>query len=252
MLALLPAVVGVVSTAVLALTAVALRALTLRAGLIATVFGSVIVVIAGFAYLALLVLFVLGSTLATRYRLDEKSRRHVQEGTHGERGVANVVAHILVPTALVLTALGSPPLLPGSTRAVLYASALAFGASDTFASEFGVLAGRARSILGGRSVEPGTNGGVSGTGEFFALMGAAVTGVAAVGLLAVFGTAPVAPVGFALAVTAAGFLSCQIDSVLGQTLENSGYLTKHSTNVLGMLSSVAIAAVFVAVFGGAV
>jgi len=251
-LSLVPAVLGVASTAVLALTAVALRALTLRAGLVAAVLGSVIVVIAGFAYLALLVLFVLGSTLATRYRLEEKSRRHVQEGTHGERGVANVVAHIVVPVALALTALSSPSLLRESTRELLYASALAFGASDTFASEFGVLAGRARSILGGRPVVPGTNGGVSGIGELFALIGAAVTAGAAVGLFALFGAVPAAPIGFALVVTLAGFLSCQVDSVLGQTLENSGHLSKHSTNLLGMLSSVAIAAAIVAAFGGSV
>ena len=252
MLSLLPAVLGVVFTAVLAFAAVGSRALTFRAGLVAAIFGSVIVVIVGFAYLALLVLFVVGSTLATRYRLEEKSRRHVQEGTHGERGVANVVAHILVPTALALTALGTSALLSEPMRELLYASALAFGASDTFASEFGVLAGRARSILGGRSVEAGTNGGVSGIGELFALLGGALTAVMSVGLFALFGSAPAAPVGFAFTVTAAGFLSCQVDSILGQTLENSGYLSKHSTNLLGMLSSVAIAFAVVAAFGGSV
>lgn len=43
-------------------------------------------------------------------------------------------------------------------------------------------------------------------------------------------------------VAVAGFLGCQIDSVLGETLENRGFLTKHSTNFLGMLSAVALAA----------
>ncbi len=252
MLSLVPAVIGIAVTALLALVAVATRALTLRAGLFAAVFGSVIVVVAGFPYLALLVLFVFGSVLATRYRLEEKSRRHVQEGTHGERGVANVVSHILVPTALALTALAPSYALPESTRALFYASALAFGASDTFASEFGVLAGHASSILHLRPVPPGTNGGVSGLGEGFALVGAGLTGAAAVGFFALFGSAPAFPVAFGLIVTVSGFLACQVDSVLGQTLENAGHLSKHSTNFLGMLSSVAIAAVLLLVFRGTV
>lgn len=252
MLSLIPAVIGIASTALLALVAVGARALTLQAGLFAAVFGSLIVVVAGFPYLGLLVLFVFGSVLATRYRLEEKSRRHVQEGTHGERGVANVVSHIVVPTALALTALAPSTAIPESTRALLYTSALAFGASDTFASEFGVLAGRARSILHLRPVPPGTNGGVSGLGEAFALVGGALTAAAAIGLFALFGSPIASPIGFGLVVVVSGFLSCQVDSVLGQTLENSGHLSKHSTNLLGMLSSVAIAAGLLVLFRGAV
>jgi uncharacterized protein (TIGR00297 family) len=249
-LSLVPAVVGIAATALLAFLAVEGRALTPIAGFVATVFGALIVVVAGFPYLALLILFVVGSVLATRYRLAEKSERHVQEGTHGERGISNVVAHIVVPTALALTALGSPSVVSASTRAVLYASALAFGASDTFASEFGVLSRTPRSILHFRPVEPGPNGGVSGLGEVFAFVGAGLTGVMALGLFALFGSTPGSPVEFVLVITAAGFLACQIDSVLGETLENRGYLSKHSTNFLGMLSAVAIASIAVLTLAG--
>lgn len=250
MLSLVPAVVAVVTTAILAAGAVVARALTAWAGVVAAAFGSVIVVVAGYPYLALLILFVVGSVLATRFRMEEKQRRHVQEGTHGERGVANVVAHIVVPTALAVTALGTPPVLPASSLAVLYTSALAFGASDTFASEFGVLAGTARSILSFRHVEPGTNGGVSGLGEAFALVGAGTTALFAWGLFSLYGT-PISDVPrFFLASIVAGFLGCQVDSVLGETLENRGYLTKHSTNFLGMLAAVGLAAALVLGTGG--
>jgi uncharacterized protein (TIGR00297 family) len=250
-LSLLLAAIGVAATAILAGGAVAARALTRPAGLVAAVFGSVIVVVAGFPYLALLILFVVASVLATRYHLEDKRRKNVQEGAHGERHVPNVVAHILIPTALALTALGSPSILPASTRAVLYASALAFGAADTFASEFGVLAGSARSILTLRAVEPGTNGGVSGMGEAFALIGALAIAVLGAGLFWTFGAAFGSLIVFVLVVTVAGFLACQVDSVLGETLENSGHLSKHSTNFLGMLSAVAIAGLAVfAVRGG--
>ncbi|MCI4337829.1 MAG: hypothetical protein L3J72_00785, partial [Thermoplasmata archaeon] len=39
----------------------------------------------------------------------------------------------------------------------------------------------------------------------------------------------------------AGFLGCQVDSLLGALLENRGWLTKGSTNFLGMLSSIVFA-----------
>jgi uncharacterized protein (TIGR00297 family) len=243
------AVVGALATGLLAVAAVLSGALTRSAGVVAAAFGIVIVVLGGFPYLALLVLFVVASVVATRYGFEEKQRRHVQEGTAGERGVSNVVAHIVLPTALVLGyALASgtrslPPILP-----LLYTSALAFGAADTFASEFGVLSGRAWGILTLRPVPPGTNGGVSVLGTLWAFTGAATTSILGWFLFYVF-RAPVLDAGFAVAAALiAGFLACQVDSVLGALLENRGLLTKGSTNFLAMLSSILIAlALFVAV-----
>ena len=49
----------------------------------------------------------------------------------------------------------------------------------------------------------------------------------------------------------AGFLGCQLDSVLGESLENRGLLTKHGVNFLGMLGAVLIAAGIYALGGGA-
>lgn len=251
MLPLAPAIAGVVATVGLAAAAVAAGALTAPAGAVASVFGSVIVVLVGFPFLALLILFVVASVLATRFQLAEKRRRSIQEGKAGERGVSNVVAHIVVPTALAVAATAFSPDLDYSALAVLYTSALAFGASDTFASEFGVLAGRARSILTFRSVEPGTNGGVSAVGEAFGFSGAVTTALVAVGLFAGFGSPVAMPGAFVLAAVVAGFAGCQVDSVLGEALENRGYLTKGGTNLLGMLASVGIAAVIWLLAGGA-
>lgn len=236
------AVIGIVATILLALGAVLGRALTPYAGAVSAVFGVVIVLFAGFPFLALLVLFVAASALATRYRFDYKKRQHLQEGRSGERGVSNVVAHIVIPTGIAVVGGTAPPLLPAGSTALLFASALAFGASDTFASEFGVLAGHARSILSRRPVPPGTNGGVSSTGQLFALVGSVTT--ALVGFLLFWGfNSPLPnPLLFLVTVTMAGFLACQVDSVLGELLENRGLLSKGSTNLLGMLSAVAVAA----------
>lgn len=250
MLSLVPAVIGIVATAILAAGAVYARALTPAAGAVATLFGAIIVVFIGFPYLALLILFVAASSLATRYRFEEKRQQKLQEGASGERGVSNVLAHILLPTAIAIPGGLNPPLLPPATVSIIFTAALAFGASDTFASEFGVLAGKARSILTFREVPPGTNGGISALGEAFAFAGAALTGVIGAGLLELFGDPPLDSPIFLVIVVVAGFLACQIDSVLGETLENRGYLTKGSTNFFGMLSAVAIGVGLLAATGG--
>ena len=251
MLSFVPGLIGIAVTVLLATAAVVARALTAIAGGVATVFGSTIVVFAGFPYLALMILFLASSVLATRYQFEEKRRRKLQEGTSGERGVANVLAHILVPATLAVVGGTAPALLSGTALSVLYTSALAFGASDTFASEFGVLAGRARSILSLRDVPPGTNGGISGTGEAFAFAGAATTGLIGVGLFAIFGHLPPDSALFLVSVVVAGFVGCQLDSALGETLENRGVLSKHGTNLLGMVGAVAVAAGIYALGGGA-
>ncbi len=249
MLPLSQSIIGVVATCVLSAGAVRSGALTLFAGLVATAFGSFIVVVGGFPYLALLVLFVVASVLATRFRFEEKMRKHVQEGTHGERGVANVLAHILVPSGLVVVGWAVPRVLPPATTAFLYASALAFGASDTFASEFGVLAGRARSVLTGKTVPPGTNGGISALGEAWSFVGAFTTALVGGGLFLLF-RQPIPPLGtFLLGITLAGFLGCQVDSVLGETLENRGYLTKGGTNLVAMSLTVLVAWILLIALG---
>ena len=248
-LSLALAFIGSVVTVLLASAAVVVRALTPIAGTVAAAFGIVIVVFAGVAFLSLLILFVVGSTLATRYRFAEKRERQVQEGKRGERGVSNVVAHIVLPTGLAVAGGWNPSLVSPPTVAVLYTSALAFGASDTLASEFGVLAGHARSILTLRPVPPGTNGGVSGRGELAAILGAASTAAIGLGLFVVTGVRLPSDYLLIGAATLSGFVACQVDSVLGEVLENRGYLTKHGTNFLGMLSAIAIAAAVLAAAG---
>lgn len=250
MLSTIPAVIGVLGTVALACAAVLLRALTPAAGVVAAIFGIFIVVVGGFPFLALLILFVLASSLATRYHFEQKRSQNVQEGVRGERGISNVLAHIVIPTVLVAIYGIAPNALPAAALAFLYTAALAFGAADTFASEMGVLAGRARSILTFRPVPAGTNGGVSGRGEAWAFAGALTTAVVGLLLFAVFGTPLTGIALFIVGTTVAGFLGCQIDSVLGETLENRGYLNKGSTNLLGMVGTVLVAAAILSAFGG--
>ena len=80
MLGLLPGLIGILATALLAAGAVYARALTPGAGLVAALFGAAIVVLAGFPYLALMILFLASSVAATRFRFEEKRARKLQEG----------------------------------------------------------------------------------------------------------------------------------------------------------------------------
>ena len=243
------ATLGVVATGCLAGAAIGARALTPAAGALAAGFGAVIVVLAGLAYHALHVHFVVASTVATRYAFAEKQRRRVQEGVAGERGVPNVLAHIVLPTALVLFGVAAPAALPSPALAFLYSCAIAFGAADTFASEFGVLRGRARGILSGRPVAAGTNGGVSLLGELWAFVGAATTAGIGLGLFLLLGVAVGPPALLVAGVIGAGFVGCQVDILLGESLENRGWLTKGSTNFLSMLSSILIGVLLLAAAG---
>ncbi len=238
------AAIGVVVTLALGVAAARSRVLTPYAALIAVVFGVTIVVIGGPPYLAMLILFVLGGTLATRYGWEEKKARKVAEGKAGERGVHNVLSHILVPMGLVLLVpLSNAGSIPGFIPFV-YVSSLACGTADTFASEFGVLSGKAVSILGTGKVRAGTNGGISVVGELWALVGSLLTVAAGAGFFFLFGglggvTGSVR-LWFAGG-TVLGFLGCQIDSLLGATLENRGYLGKGQVNFLAMLSTALLA-----------
>jgi uncharacterized protein (TIGR00297 family) len=243
----LASAIGVVVTMVLSAAAAAARALTPLAAAVAAAFGVTIVLVAGFGFLLLLVVFVVVSSLATRYRFAEKARRHVQEGRAGERGVSNVLAHIVLPTAVALA--GGAGWIPWDAAAVMFASALAFASADTLASEFGVLMGTAVSILSFRRVTAGTNGGVSTVGEMFAVAGSVGTALVGFALFGLFGVPVGLPLAFLLAVGVAGFLACQVDSVLGEALENRGFLTKGSTNFLGMLSALGVGAALAGLAG---
>jgi uncharacterized protein (TIGR00297 family) len=235
---------GVAATLALALASVLAKVLTPPAAAVAAAFGIVSVLVGGWPFLALLILFVLGGSLATRFRYEEKRARKVAEGKQGERGVRNVLSHIVVPLGVVILFRMPDLLNVGAYTPFVYTAALACGTADTFASEFGVLGGKAVSILGGGPVKPGTNGGVSLVGEIWAFVGSLVTVGVGAALFVASGYSLPLLIGAGLwfaGGTFLGFLGCQVDSLLGATLENRGYLGKGGTNFLAMLITALLA-----------
>jgi uncharacterized protein (TIGR00297 family) len=111
---------------------------------------------------------------------------------------------------------------------VMYVGCVASAAADTLASEIGVTGGIPRMITTFKQVPIGTNGGITVTGETVALLGG--FGVSVVALL----LQVITPQMMAIC-TLAGFVGTNIDSVIGATLENKGFLGNAGTNLLATL-----------------
>lgn len=227
--------IALLTAAGFALLAFGLRVLDLLGSLLAFVLALAILLapgldgFAGFRWLALLVLFVLVGFVITKLFWDRKRAAGVTEGKKGVRGWRNVAANGLVPAGLaLLTAVLDPELV-----LVGFATAVATASSDTFASELGVLSTDTYLIVNPKKpVSPGTNGGVSNWGHLMALAGALVPTVVAIPLIGLPWTVAWVPV-------IAGFLGCQVDSVLGALFEEErgrvyGFMTKSDVNFLSI------------------
>jgi len=229
--------VTVVLCAVLSALAYAKSVLTWDGSVAAFAVGLVIGVLGDVTWLLLLLFFLLSSFLATRYRFALKEALGVQEGRRGERRSTNVLANGVAPVAVAVLSYFSI-LIPRELSGLVFISVLAVAGADTLASEIGVLSPNAYLISNGKKVPPGTDGGISVLGEACALVAAAYTalfGWIVLGVLAPVFSLPVTmPSGSALLFIpmVVGFLGCQIDSVLGATLERRGIIGKRSVNLV--------------------
>lgn len=198
--------------------------------------GLLIGILGDVTWLLLLLFFLLSSFVATRYRFALKEALGVQEGRRGERRSSNVLANGIAPVTVAAIAAVTNGRLH-DLSGLVYVSVLAVAGADTLASEIGILSPNAYLISNGKKVPPGTDGAVSLLGQACALTASAYT--ALVGwfvlyVLAPFGTPPPIPASSGLIVIPAvvGFLGCQIDSVLGATLERRGIVGKRTVNLV--------------------
>jgi len=174
-------------------------------------------------FLIMLSFFILGS-IATKYKFEYKKRIGVEQGKGGARGYRNVFANgIIAAAAAVLFGVFQMPVF-----IVLYVGCVATAAADTLASEIGVTGGIPYLITTFRKVPVGTNGGITIKGEFVALMGSVTISLIAL-LLNV-----ITPEMMVLC-SIAGFIGTNIDSLIGATLENRGFLGNAGTNLLATM-----------------
>ena len=188
-----------------------------------TLLGVLIIVFGGIEWFAvLMVFFVLGGVF-TKYEYKYKQSLGIAEAEGGARGYKNVFGNGLV--AMILAVAGG--VFGWHVFLIGYLGAVATATGDTLASEIGeTWRGKPRMITTFEKVEPGTDGAISALGEFSALLGAGAIGIIAVLLgLIDYHIA-------LIAIIVGGFIGTNVDSLLGATLENRGYLGNHSVNLL--------------------
>lgn len=249
--------IEVLAVAGLAVAANRKRLLNASGSFSAFLVGTTIIVTTNIFWLILLMSLLFLAGVATRARYQEKAARGTGEARGGVRRTRNVLANGLVPTLIALTHNPIDDLLGPGAASLLFIGAVAAAAADTFASEFGGLSKRAVLITTLRPVPPGTDGGVSLAGQVAAFVGALVLSALGIVLLgsltfSVDLTPPPAPFTLSnlLAATVAGFLGCQMDSVLGATLEVRGRMTKEEVNFLGIATGSLVVAGWLLVVPG--
>lgn len=213
----------------LSILAYAIGALDLLGCAASFFLGLLIALLGGLPWLFLMVAFTGLGVIATRIGYATKKERRLAEGEAGERGVRNVMGNGAA-AGLAVLAVQFEPTVPHLAVQLAYATAVAAVTADTLASEIGSLSNRVRSILPPFPiVHVGRNGAVSWGGQASALAGAAAIAWLSIAFVGV-------PVGWAWVPVAGGFLGCQLDSLLGATLEgdpeSKGPLGKQDVNFL--------------------
>lgn len=216
-------------------------ALNATGAFVAFVMGAVIVAFTNLAWLLVLFSLLVVGTLATRFGFREKEQLKVAEKDKGRRRSRNVVANGLTPTLLA----AASPLVGAyaghEAAAITFIAAVAVATSDTVASEIGSLAKRVVLITTLRPVPPGTDGGVSWRGQAAAAFGAAATALIGYVLLGlVTRETSLSPWVF-LIPAFCGFLGCQVDSLMGATLETKGLVTKEEVNLISITIGAGVA-----------
>ncbi|MDX1612553.1 MAG: DUF92 domain-containing protein, partial [Candidatus Thermoplasmatota archaeon] len=227
----------VLAVAGLAVAANRKRLLNASGAFAAFLVGTTIIVTTNIFWLILLMSLLVLAGVATRAQYKKKAARGTEEARGGVRRTRNVLANGLAPTLIALFHGPIDSLLEPGASSLLFIGAVAAAAADTFASEFGGLSKKVVLITSFQRVPPGTDGGISWTGQVAAFAGAMIIsalGIVLLGSLPFTASIEPTPAAFTagnlVASTVAGFLGCQADSFLGATLEVRGRLTKEEVN----------------------
>ncbi len=192
----------------------------------ATLVGTTLILFTNFRFFAVLLLFYALGSAITKYKYGVKLERGIAEQAGGARGYANVFGNSLAPLFFAIQY--------GTTSNKIFAAAfvasVAAALADTMASEVGKAEERVYLITNFRRVKPGVSGGISVKGEMACLIGVIVTATLALAL-------QIVDLEGAVVAFITAFLGVHIDSVLGATLEEKGYLTNSAVNFLSTLSA---------------
>ena len=232
---------------VLALGSYYKKIFNLSGSLSAFAVGMVIGICGNVLWLVLLLVFLVTSFGVTKYRFEWKKSEGFQEGVKGERSWRNVFANGAVPTLIAVVSFlaewsdGEGSLFSKDTASYLFVSAIAVAASDTAASEVGIIDPRVYMITTFKRTKRGVDGGVSMTGQMAAFVAAAYTSVVAYVVFAFLDKSLLAGAATVFVPMLCGFLGCQIDSVIGATWERRHRIGKLGNNFLSISAGTLIA-----------
>ena len=242
------AVIGVTAfCTVMAIGSYMRKIFNLSGSISAFVVGMIIGVCGDILWLLVLLVFLLSSFGATKFRFEWKKAEGFQEGVKGERSWRNVLANGAIPTAIAALSFLAESVDPGGSMfskdiaSYLFVSAIAVAASDTAASEIGIVDPRVYLITTLERTKRGVDGGVSLTGQLAAFVAAAYTSVAAYVVFGFLNDSLLAGPPTLFIPMLCGFLGCQIDSVIGATWETRGKIGKLGNNFLSILAGTMIA-----------
>lgn len=174
--------------------------------------GLLIGATSGWAWVAVLIAFLVLGSGATKYRYQFKLSIHAAEEKRGARGIRNVVANGAVAASISTI----NHFEPSPVFTVLFVAAIASAAADTLATELGLLSDKKPVLINRPSsvAPPGISGGVTLLGEMAALLGSLIMALfaAALGVLA-------SPLAYILIAALAGFVGCNVDSLLGSLVQ---------------------------------
>lgn len=233
--------------AVMAVASYVRKIFDLSGSLSAFFVGMIIGICGNVLWLILLLVFLITSFGATKYRFEWKKAEGFQEGKKGERTWKNVAANGAIPTAIALFSFiaemsGSAGDFFGKDIAsFMFVSAIAVAASDTSASEIGIVDPRVYMITTFKPVKRGTDGGISLTGQFAAFIAAAYTSAVSYVLFAGLDKELLHGPATLFIPMLCGFLGCQIDSVIGATWEQKKKIGKLGNNFLSIALGTLIA-----------
>jgi uncharacterized protein (TIGR00297 family) len=220
---------------VLGYLAYRVRIADISAMLSATLLGVVIIISSNYRWFFILLAFFLLGGIFTRYKYDYKLTHGIAEARGGVRGYKNVFSNSLAALSLAM----SYKIFPAYDLFLMSAflGSIATATGDTLASEIGqTCKGKPRMITTFKKVHSGTDGGVSGLGELAAFLGAGA--IALLSFLIIWNDFHLV-----LAVIAGGFIGTNIDSVLGATLQQKGYLSNNGVNLVATATGAIISGI---------
>ncbi len=192
----------------------------------ATLVGTTLILFTDFRFFAVLLLFYALGSAITKYKYRVKLERGIAEQAGGARGYANVFGNSLAPLFFAI----QYGVTPNSVFAAAFVAAVATALADTMASEVGKAEERVYLITNFRRVKPGVSGGISAKGEVACVMGVIATSALALVL-------QITDLKGLMIASITAFIGVHVDSVLGATLEERGYLTNSAVNFLSTLSA---------------